>query len=135
MPPPDRESLEVRFDLRVDRANRLIHVTLGGVPSPEDISWIAEEVRAAILSFGPDAGRHRTLYDARGVTVLPQATTDMALRNLRGDSPTLWANRLAFVAATVLTRRQVRRIAEARPGAAVFEDVDTALAWLLRDDD
>ena len=125
----------VTFDLRVDPGQRLIHVTVGGILSPEDIGWIAEEVRAAILSLGADAGRHRTLYDARGVAVLPQAATDMALRNLRGDAPQIWADRLAFGAGTVLTRRQLRRIAEARPGAEVFDDVDTALAWLLREED
>jgi hypothetical protein len=133
--PPAPVPYGVTFDLRIDRPHRLIHATVGGIPSAEEVGWIAEEVRAAILSLGPDAGRHRTLYDVRRVPVLPQATTDMALRNLRGDARAIWADRLAFVAATALTRRQVRRIAEARPGASVFDDLDAALAWLLRDGD
>lgn len=110
---------------------RLITATASGILSSEDIGWIAEEVRAATLSLGDDAGRHRTLYDLRGVQVLPQATTDTALRNLRGGTPDLWARRLAFVATTVLTRRQVRRLCEARPGSSVFEDLEAARAWLL----
>jgi hypothetical protein len=101
------------------------------MPSPEDVGWIAEDVRAAILSLGDDAGQHRTLYDVRGVPVLPQDTTDMVLRSLRVDAPDLWARRLAFVVTTALTRRQARRIAEARPGASVFDDMDAARAWLL----
>lgn len=126
-------SYAVDFGIDVDRPMRLITVTITGIPSPEDVGWIAEEVRAAILSLGADAGRHRTLYDVRGVQVLPQDTTDMALRSLRGGAPTVWAQRLAFVATTVLTRRQVRRIAEARPGSSVFEDIAAARAWLLEE--
>lgn len=123
----------VDFTVHVDRPLRLITVTIAGILSAEDVGWIAEEVRAAILSLGADAGRHRTLYDMRGVQVLPQDTTDMALRSLRGGTPEIWARRLAFVATTVLTRRQLRRMAEARPGSSVFDDIDAARAWLLEE--
>ncbi len=120
--------------MAVDRSLLLIAVTVTGIPSSEDVGWIAEEVRAAILSLGEDAGRHRTLYDMRGVPVLPQETADMTLRSLRAGTPDIWARKLAFVAETVLTRRQLRRIAEARPGSSVFDDVDVARAWLLDQD-
>jgi len=126
-------SFAVDFGLDIDRALQLITVTVTGVLSPEDVGWIAEEVRAAILSLGPDAGRHRTLYDLRGVLVLPQETTDLALRSLRGGTPDIWARRRAFVATTMLTKRQARRMAEARPGSSVFDDIGAARAWLLEE--
>ncbi|WP_010544807.1 hypothetical protein [Sphingomonas elodea] len=117
--------------MHVDRSQRLVTVTLSGVPSPEDVGWIAEEVRAAILVLGPDAGRHRTLYDVRGVHVLPQATADFVLKNFADTEMSVWARRLAFVASTMLTRMQIRRIVEVRPGAMLFETVEEARAWLL----
>ncbi|GAA0751335.1 hypothetical protein CA233_16945 [Sphingomonas sp. ABOLD] len=121
----------VDFTIDVERETRLIAVRVTGVPSPEDVGWIAEEVRAAILTLGADAGRHRTLYDARGVHVLPQATADFVLKNFTDIEGTQWAHRLAFVASTMLTRLQVRRIVEVRPGAMLFDDVEAARAWLL----
>ncbi|WP_440843817.1 hypothetical protein [Sphingomonas sp. 22176] len=120
------------FSIEVDLLRRLITVTITGIPSPEDVGWIAESVREKILSLGP--GKHVTLYDVRGVQVLPQETTDTALRSLRIDAPEMWAERLAFVATTMLTRRQTRRIAEARPKASVFEDIEAARAWLFAED-
>jgi hypothetical protein len=122
---------QVGFDIKLDRPRRLVTVTLVGIPSPEDIGWIAEEARAAILKLGPDAGQHRTLYDARGVPVLPQATADFVLQNFVNAEMTHRARRVAFVASTALTRRQVRRIADVRPGSMLFEDLDAARAWLL----
>ncbi|WP_157084808.1 hypothetical protein [Sphingomonas pituitosa] len=117
--------------MQVDRPRRLVTVTLAGVPSPEDIGWVAEEVRAAILTLGPEAGRHRTLYDARGVHVLPQATADFVLKNFADAGKIDAAPRRAFVASTMLTRLQIRRIVELRPGAVLFDDVEQARAWLL----
>nr|WP_315379493.1 hypothetical protein [uncultured Sphingomonas sp.] len=124
----------VDFTIHVEREARLIVVRVTGVPSPEDVGWIAEEARAAILTLGPDAGRHRTLYDARGVHVLPQTTADFVLKNFADTEMTHLAHRLAFVASTMLTRLQIRRIVEVRPGAMLFDDVESARAWLLRDD-
>lgn len=123
------------FDVRLDRTLRLVTVTLTGIPTPEDAGCVAESVRAEILTLGPDAGRHRTLYDVRGVQVLPQATTDFVIRHFAdADGSTQWARRMALVASTALTRRQIRRVAEIRPDAAVFDAIDAARAWLLESD-
>ncbi len=124
----------VDFTIDVERESRLIVIRVTGVPSPEDVGWIAEEVRAAILTLGPDAGPHRTLYDARGVHVLPQATADFVLRDFADTEQTNWEHRLAFVASTMLTRLQIRRIIEVRPGAMLFDDIAAARAWLLGGD-
>ncbi|WP_313536569.1 hypothetical protein [Sphingomonas sp.] len=124
----------VGFRVEVERELRLVVVTLAGVPSPEDVGWIAEEARAAILTLGDDAGQHRTLYDVRGVHVLPQATADFVLKNFADTEMTHWARRLAFVASTMMTRLQLRRIVEVRPGAMLFDDFETARAWLLAAD-
>lgn len=121
----------VDFTIDIERESRLITIRLTGVPSPEDVGWIAEEVRAAILTLGPDAGGHRALYDARGVHVLPQATADFVLKNFADTERTHGAHRLAFVGSTMLTRLQIRRIVEVRPGAMLFDDVEAARAWLL----
>ncbi len=126
-----RSPYAVDFAVEVDRDVHLVSVSVAGVPSPEDVGWIAEEVRAAILSLGPHAGEHRTLYDARGIHVLPQATTDFVLKDFADTAQTHWARRLAFVASTMLTRLQIRRIVEVRPGAMLFDNVEEARAWLL----
>lgn len=124
----------VDFKIDIERDVRLVRVTLAGVPSPEDVGWIAEELGAAVRGLGNDARPHRTLYDARGVHVLPQATADFVLRNFADTETTQGARPLAFVASTMLTRLQIRRIVEARPGAKLFDDVEKARLWLLGED-
>lgn len=124
----------VGHEVRVDRANLLIDVTLRGSLSPEDLGWIGEEVRAVIRTFGPDAGKHRTLYDVTGITVLPQASAQAVIDSFAHPSVRpLWARKLAYVVTTTLIRRQLRRLAEVRPDLRIFEDRDAALAWLLED--
>ena len=120
--------------IEVDRARKLLIVETRQILSPEDAAWIGEELRAAIRSFGDDVGQHVTLHDASGVPVVPPATIDLLRSTF--DNPAvreLWARKVAFVVTTALARLQVQRIREIRPDIAVFDDRESALAWLLEE--
>lgn len=118
--------------ITVDRARKLVDLRLEGLLSPEDAAWIGEELRAAIRTLGDDVGRHVTLYDASGVQVLPQATMDLIRSTF--DNPAvraLWARRIAIVVTTALARRQMQRLKQVHSDVGIFDDRETAIAWLL----
>ncbi|WP_213982430.1 STAS/SEC14 domain-containing protein [Sphingomonas sp. dw_22] len=118
--------------ITVDRARKLVDLRLEGLLSPEDAAWIGEELRAAIRTLGDDVGKHVTLYDASGVQVVPQATVNLLKSTF--DNPAvraLWARKVAFVVTTALARRQVQRLKEVRADVGIFDDRETAIAWLL----
>lgn len=123
---------EVTHGVTLDRSRLLLDVRMAGIVSPEDAAWIGEEVRAAIVSLGPDIGRHVTLYDATGVQVVPPAT--IALLQATWTNPAvkqLWARKVAFVVSTMLARMQAQRIREMREDIGIFDDREEAIAWLL----
>jgi hypothetical protein len=43
----------------------------------------------------------------------------------------LWARKVAFVTNTALARLQAQRLREVRPDLGLFDDRETAIAWLL----
>jgi hypothetical protein len=119
------------YRLEIDRARKLLILTVSTMQSPEDSAWAGEELRAAIQSFGPDIGRHVTLYDGSAIPSLPTATIDQMLQTL--DHPAvraIWARKVAFVVTTATARMQVKRLQQVRPDIAVFDNRDTAIAWL-----
>ncbi len=119
------------YRLEIDRARKLLILTVATMQSPEDSAWAGEELRAAIQSFGPDIGRHVTLYDGSAIPSLPTATIDQMLQTL--DHPAvraIWARKVAFVVTTATARMQVKRLQQVRPDIAVFDNRDTAIAWL-----
>ncbi len=120
--------------IHVDPVRNLVDVRLAGFFNPEDASWVAEEVRAAILSLGDAIGRHVTLYDASAVKVAPPATIEaIRMSYAMPQVRELWARKVAFVATTALVRRQVARLTDVHPALQVFRDRASALAWLLED--
>lgn len=124
--------MEAAYAVRVDSAHRLVDVTMGGYFSAEDLGWAGEQVRAAIQSLGGDAGRHVTLYDLRGMKVVPPAAVDALCRTITSDAVrAIWARRIAYVVGSALARQQVKRIAALREGTGIFEDRQAALDWLL----
>lgn len=122
----------VSHGVTLDRATRLLEVRLSGVVAPEDAAWIGEEVRAAIVSLGPDIGKHVTLYDASEVQVVPTAT--IALLQHTWSNPAvrqLWARKVAFVVSTMLARMQAQRLREVREDIGIYDSREEAIAWLL----
>lgn len=120
------------YRLEIDRARKLLILTVSTMQSPEDSAWAGEELRAAIQSFGPDIGQHVTLYDGSAIPSLPTATIDQMLQTL--DHPAvraIWARKVAFVVTTATARMQVKRLQQVRPDIAVFDNRDTAIAWLM----
>lgn len=120
------------YRLEIDRARKLLILTVLTMQSPEDSAWAGEELRAAIQSFGPGIGQHVTLYDGSAIPSLPTATVDQILQTL--DHPAvraIWARKVAFVVTTATARLQIKRLQQVRPDIAVFDTRDAAIAWLL----
>lgn len=118
--------------LEVDRARKLLVLTPLTMHTPEESAWAGEELRAAIQSLGPDIGQHVTLYDGSAIPSLPTATVDQMLVTL--DNPAvraIWARKVAFVATTATARMQIKRLQQIRPDICVFDDRETAIAWLV----
>ncbi len=110
----------------------MVDLRIGGLISAEDAAWIGEELRAAIRALGSDVGKHVTLYDASSVQVVPQETVELIKQTL--DNPEvrkIWARKIAFVVSTTLARMQAQRLREVRPDIGVFDDRDSAIAWLM----
>ena len=123
---------KVSHSIEVDLERKMVDLRIGGLISPEDAAWIGEELRAAIRALGPDVGRHVTLYDASGVQVVPQDTVELIKNTLDNAAVrALWARKIAFVVSTALARMQVQRLREVRADIGVFDDRDSAIAWLM----
>lgn len=122
----------VSHSIAVDAARKLVDLRIRGLVTPEDAAWIGEELRAAIRALGPDIGKHVTLYDASGVHVVPQGTLELIKTTL--DNPAvraLWARKIAFVVSTALARLQAQRLREVRADLGIFDDRESAIAWLM----
>jgi hypothetical protein len=122
----------VSHSVHVDVARKLVDLRIGGLIGPEDAAWIGEELRAAIRTLGPDVGKHVTLYDGSGIPVVPQETVELIKNTL--DNPEvrkLWARKIAFVVSTALARLQAQRLREVRPDLGIFDDRESAIAWLM----
>ncbi|WP_066800299.1 hypothetical protein [Sphingomonas soli] len=124
--------MEVEQSIRVDRAHKLIEVRIGGFVTPEDASWLGEQVREAVRSFGDDIGQHLTLYDTSDVPVVPPATIELLQQTFANPTVRqIWARKIAFVVGTALTRLQAQRLREVRPDIGIFDDRKSAIDWLL----
>jgi len=122
----------VSHSIHVDLSRKMVDLRIGGLISAEDAAWIGEELRAAIRALGSDVGKHVTLYDASSVQVVPQETVELIKQTL--DNPEvrkIWARKIAFVVSTTLARMQAQRLREVRPDIGVFDDRDSAIAWLM----
>ena len=123
---------EASHRLEVDRERKLLIVTALSLLSPEDSAWVGEELRAAILTFGADIGQHVTLYDGSALPSLPTATVDLMQRTWdHAAVRELWARKVAFVVKTATARMQIKRLQQVRPDMRVFDDRESAVAWLL----
>lgn len=122
----------VSHSIQVDLGRKLIDLRIGGLIGPEDAAWIGEELRAAIRALGPDVGKHVTLYDGSGVPVVPQETVELIKNTL--DNPAvraIWARKIAFVVSTALARMQAQRLRAVRADIGIFDDRESAIAWLM----
>lgn len=118
--------------IHIDRANRLVDVRVSGFVTAEDASWLGEDVRAAIRTFGEDVGQHVTLYDVSKLSVAPGETIDIVKEMfVNPHVRPLWARKVAIVTRSALGRLQAQRLRDARSDIAIFEDREAARDWLL----
>lgn len=125
-------SVPLTHRIIVDRPRKLVIVEAYAVLSPEDSSWVGEELRAAIRTFGDEIGQHVTLYDVSGVPAVPTATIDMMMEAF--DHPAvraLWARKVAFVVTNATGRMQAKRLQKIRPDFGIFGDRASAIEWLV----
>jgi len=74
----------------------------------------------------------KPLYDGSGVPVVPQETVELIKNTL--DNPAvraIWARKIAFVVSTALARMQAQRLREVRADIGIFDDRESAIAWLM----
>ena len=123
----------VLHSVTLDRSRNLIEVQLTGFFTGEDAGWVAEEVLNLIRSLGPDLiGQHVTLYDVARVQIASKQTMAVMIGTFANpENRPLWATRVAFCTASALGRMQLQRTRDVREDIGIFEDRETALAWLL----
>ncbi|RYY44848.1 MAG: hypothetical protein EOP59_05495 [Sphingomonadales bacterium] len=118
--------------IHIDRANKLVDVRISGFVTAEDASWLGEDVRAAIRTFGGDVGKHVTLYDMAHLEIAPGETVEIVKAMfVNPHVRPLWARKVAIVTGSALGRLQLQRLRDARSDIALFDDRETARDWLL----
>lgn len=119
-----------RFSIVVDADRDLVRIDLGGFFESADIRAFVAALRDALRLLRCAPNRHLTLVDLRAVDIQPQESVE-GFQQIVAD-PAIASRRLAFVVGRSLARRQVRRVASARP-AAFFDDEAAAERWLFSD--
>jgi len=114
-----------------DPARKLLHMTIAGFFTPDDVAGFQSAVASEIGRLRPflRGEAHVTLCDTRGVQIQSQeavaAFADMLAH------PAARSRRLAYVVDATLARMQIKRLT-ARDDAAYFPDAAAAEAWLFQ---
>ena len=116
------------FQIEIDAARDLVHITMSGFFSVEDVRAFLKRRTGAhrLLRCGPN--EHLTLNDMRGMDVRSQDVVE-SFRALLA-APEYRSRRLAFVVTGSLSRMQLMRTINGRD-ARCFEDIPSAEAWLF----
>ncbi|WP_438004721.1 STAS/SEC14 domain-containing protein [Sorangium sp. So ce321] len=121
------------YQLKIDRINALIEVTLKGVVRAEEAQAYAAEYRKALGSLY--GRRIRVLVDFRGFSIASEQATEL-LRDIGATSAAMGVIRTAELVKSDLAALQAGRIAR-ESGTAdivrVFKDEGAARAWLVGD--
>ena len=124
--------MEQKFSFEIDPLWGLIRIRMIGFYTLEDIEAFREARRAAHEALGWPRNQHMTLNDLREMKVQPQDTV-AAFREMLAD-PAYHSRKLAFVVSPTLARGQLTRALLGR-SAQLFEDVESAEAYLFADED
>ncbi len=110
----------------------MLTVKVSGLFTPEAaLPWMLE-TRRAVMSLGPDIGKHVTLYDLSEIGPAPQSTVDLLTRDFTNPlHRQLRARRIAVLTRSALLRRQIDRVRAVRPEMMVFAERSAAVGWLL----
>ena len=121
-----------KFRIAVDVPRDLVRITMSGFFTEADIlAFLGERIAAhRQLRCGPN--QHLTLNDMREMDVRSQPVVD-SFRSILA-APEYRSRRLAFVVTGALSRMQLMRTIEGR-NAQVFEDMESAEAWLFAVDE
>jgi hypothetical protein len=122
--------LTPRFTVAAEPEHDLLRLTMGGFFGIDDVAKLSEARLAGLRQLRCAANQHRTLVDVSECKLQSQDVV-VAFQKVIGD-PRYTSRRLAFVIGSSLARMQVRRILT-RAGAALFDNVAEAEAWLLDD--
>ncbi|WP_437501377.1 STAS/SEC14 domain-containing protein [Sorangium sp. So ce1099] len=121
------------YQLKIDRINALIEVTLKGVVRAEEAQAYAAEYKKALGSLY--GRRIRVLVDFRGFSIASEQATEL-LRDIGTTSAVMGVIRTAELVQSDLAALQAGRIARESGTAElvrVFKDESAARAWLLGD--
>ncbi|WP_437671657.1 STAS/SEC14 domain-containing protein [Sorangium sp. So ce131] len=119
------------YQIKIDKINALVEVTLQGVLRTEEAQAYAADYGKALRSL---YGRKvRILADLRGFSIASEEATEL-LRELDATSAEMGVIRIAELVQSDLAALQANRIArEAGIGdrLKIFKDAAAARAWLL----
>ncbi|HTN90072.1 MAG TPA: STAS/SEC14 domain-containing protein [Sorangium sp.] len=121
------------YQLKIDRINAVIEVTLKGVVRAEEAQAYAAEYKKALGSLY--GRRIRVLVDFRGFSIASEQATEL-LRDTGATSAAMGVIRTAELVQSDLAALQAGRIARESGTAEivrVFKDEGAARAWLFGD--
>ncbi|WP_437753248.1 STAS/SEC14 domain-containing protein [Sorangium sp. So ce1389] len=121
------------YQLKIDRINAVIEVTLKGVVRAEEAQAYAAEYKKALGSLY--GRRIRVLVDFRGFSIASEQATEL-LRDIGATSAAMGVIRTAELVQSDLAALQAGRIARESGTAElvrVFKDEGAARAWLVGD--
>ena len=120
--------MQSHFRIATDDSRCLLRIELGGFFEAADVVALAGERAMAIGRMRCGRNRHVTLCDVSACKIQAQDVTEVFAAMIA--DPAFQSRRLAIVTGSSLARMQVRRMLQ-RDGAAYFDDVASAEAWLF----
>jgi hypothetical protein len=124
--------MEGKFTIDVDQARDLVRIAMFGFFDGDDVRAFLEARAIAHRRLRCGPNRHLTLNDLRGMDIRSREVVESFTGILA--SPDYRSRRLAFVVTGALSRMQLLRTISGRH-ARCFDDVESAEAWLLAEDD
>jgi hypothetical protein len=121
--------MTAEFSIAPDRMRGLLHVTMGGFFTPDDVAAFRNEleIKLQLLRCSPNA--HVMLCDVRCMKIQPQEIVSTFAQIV--GNPRYRSRRLAFVTGSSLSRLQARRLTD-RDGVSFFQHIELAEQWLFQ---
>lgn len=116
------------FTIRTDRTRGLLHVTMSGFYTVDDVTHYHAAVVAASEALGRAPSAQVMICDISAMQIQSQGIVAAFARVM--DDPRYAERRVAFVVASTLARMQLMRIISGRD-VAIFTQTAEAETWLF----
>ena len=115
------------FEIKTNPVRKLVVIKLRGMLTKADVAELYRQERDAIAAMSCALGEHLALVDLTDCPLQLQEVVNAFEREIGSSAK---ARRLAMVTGKALAKMQARRIMK-RDGAAIFETIEQAEAWLF----